>query len=145
MAGKAFMVDPEVWAKRPLPAALLAYAAFDVSCLLQLQYARHDESTPASSCDCPSAGPLTACVRRVRSPCARRVRTVMLPLLHFEYDVAVQKYLDSCRDEGMDTAHIVPEFESGLLRHLLRNIRASGYAAGKTPLKHTHGSWLGRP
>ena len=68
----------------------------------------------------------------------------MLPLLHFEYDVAVQKYLDSCRDEGMDTAHIVPEFESGLLRHLLRNIRASGYVVGKNPTQ-THPWLLARP
>ena len=38
-AGKEFMEDPLVWSKRPLPPALLAYAAFDVSHLLQLRYA----------------------------------------------------------------------------------------------------------
>jgi hypothetical protein len=50
----------------------------------------------------------------------------MLPLLAFEYDVAVQRYLDSCRDDGHDTAHVVPDFESGLLRHVLRNMRVAG-------------------
>jgi len=36
-AGKVFMEDPLAWSKRPLPPALLAYAAFDVSRLLQLR------------------------------------------------------------------------------------------------------------
>jgi hypothetical protein len=39
VAGKAWMADPMVWARRPLPAPLLAYAAFDVAHLLPLRCA----------------------------------------------------------------------------------------------------------
>jgi len=70
------------------------------------------------------------------------LREVMLPLLHFEFDVAVQKYLDSGRDDDEDTAHLVPDFQSGLLRHLLRNIRVGGCVPWRGRVR---GSTLAKP
>jgi len=42
----------------------------------------------------------------------------MLELLTFEYNLAVDKYLSICRDDGFDSQHVIPDFESDILRFL---------------------------
>jgi len=49
----------------------------------------------------------------------------MVELLSFEFNVGVEKYLSICRDDGFDSQHIIPEFESDILRYLFRNVRAA--------------------
>jgi len=84
--GKLLMIDPNVWATRPLTATLQRYAAFDVAYIHIL-------------------------------------RDIMLELMGFEYNVAVEKYLGICRDYHFDSQHIIPNFESDILRYLFRNMR----------------------
>jgi len=54
-----------------------------------------------------------------------RLRDIMLELLGFEFNLAVEKYLSICRDDNLDTQHIIPDFESDILRYLFRNTRAA--------------------
>ena len=47
---------------------------------------------------------------------------IMIEMMALELRIATQKYLGVVRDEGKDTANKVPEFESGMLRYLFRNM-----------------------
>lgn len=51
------------------------------------------------------------------------LKDLMTELLNFELNMAMEKYLSVVRDENFDSGHIIPEFQSDILRHMFRDLR----------------------